>query len=84
MALFDTSEIFAALCLLLGYVDHFELVNDFEHLGFHHGGCDLVDALIARLDSNRAPNILDQIGLDLRHVSLDGSDEVLSWYDVRV
>ena len=84
MALLDSSEVFAALCLLLRHVDHSQLVDDFEHLVFHHGGSNLVDALIARLDSNSAPNVLDQVRLDLRHVPLDGADEVLPWYDVRV
>ena len=84
MALLHISEVFAALCLLLGHVDHSQLVDDFEHLVFHHGGCNLVDALVARLNSNRAPNVLDQVRLDLRHVPLDGADEVLPWYDVRV
>ena len=84
MALLNTSEILAALCLLLRHIDHFEFVDYFEHLVFHHGGSNLVDALVAGLNSNRSPNVLDQVSLDLRHVPLDGADEVLPWYDVRV
>ena len=84
MTLFDAARVLATLGLLLGHIDHLELAYNFEHLAFHHCGCNLVNSLITRLDSDSAPDISDQLSLDLRHVSLNILDKVISRDDIRV
>ena len=49
-------------------VDHLELANDLEHLCLHQHAGHLVHPLIASLQPDRAPQVFDQFGVNLRHV----------------
>ena len=69
---------------LLLHVDHLHLANDLEHLRLHHDAGHLVDALITRLKSNGAPQVFDEVRVNLGHVLVQGLQEVLTRDHVRV
>jgi hypothetical protein len=64
--------------------DRFELLDDLEHLHFEHGTRQFVKPVVARLESNALPDLLDEVQIKLCLVVVQRIQEIWGRDDVRV